>query len=464
MNRGWQWVTWLRRQLLPEFVETLRLAVPMMLTQLGQIAMTTSDLALIGRLGEDAVAAAALAHTVYFCNFTLGIGLVIAVSPLAAQAFARDNVRGLRRALRAGLWLALLSSAPMMVSPLCGGPILRALGQAPELAALAEHYLWGLAFGIAPALGFVAMRGFMAAVNRPRPPLWIILAAIPANIVLVYCLIHGVCGLPRLGLQGAGVATSLVNFGTFVAAVAIVARGAPFAHYHPFARLWRIDWALMRRLVAIGVPISSAMLMEYGVFASAAVLMGWIGTTALAAHQVALQITAVLFVLSLGIGMAATVRVAQARGRDDVEGIRRAGLVAGLMGAGTAVVLTVAVVMTRYSLARLFLGSAEVSRDAVELSATLLLVGGTFFIADGLQTIMAGALRGLNDTRMTVLFAACGYWCVGFPLALLLGFGVRLGAIGVWIGLAVGTLVYAGLLILRFRLLAATIAWPWRKG
>jgi len=449
---------WSRRHLLAELGDTLRLAVPMMLTQLGQIAMTTSDLALIGRISEDAVAAAALAHTVYFCNFTLGIGLVIAVSPLAAQAFAREDGGALRRALRVGLWLALFSSLPMMVSPLFGGAILRALGQAADLAALAEHYLSGLAFGIAPALGFVALRGYMAAVNRPQPPLWIILAAIPANLVLVYCLIHGVAGLPRLGLFGAGVATSLVNFGTFLAAVAIVARAEPFAQLHPFAHLWRIDWALMRRLVAIGVPISFAMLMEYGVFASAALLMGLISTTALAAHQVALQVTAVLFMLPLGIGMAATVRVAQARGRDDAAAVKRAGVVAALLGAVTAGVLTVAVVLARYSLARLFLGSAGPSRDAVELTATLLMVGATFFIADGLQTIMAGALRGLNDTTMTLVFAVFGYWCVGFPLAWLFGFGLGLGAVGVWIALALGTLVYASLLILRFRFLVATIA------
>ena len=164
-----------------ELVETLRLAVPMMLTQLGQIAMMTTDLALIGRLGEDAVAAAALAHTVYFISFTFGLGLVAAVSPLAAQAFGAGDVRRIRRALRVGLWVALMISLPMMASPLYGEQILLALGQAPHSAALAQRYLSGLAWGITPALGFIALRGMMSAVNRPQPPLWITLAAIPAN-------------------------------------------------------------------------------------------------------------------------------------------------------------------------------------------------------------------------------------------------------------------------------------------
>jgi MATE family multidrug resistance protein len=436
-----------------EFVETLRLAVPMMLTQLGQIAMITSDLALIGRLGEDAVAAAALAHTVYFVSFTFGLGLMAAVSPLAAQAFGAGDVRRIRLSLRVGLWVALLISLPIMASPLYGEHILIGLGQAPHSAALAQRYLNGLAWGIAPALGFIAIRSMMSAVNRPQAPLWITLAAIPANFALVYCLIHGLLGLPELGLFGAGLATTLVNLGTFIAALAIAALRKPFADYHPLTRLWRIDWPLMRQLIVIGAPISFSLLLEYGLFSSAALLMGLISTTALAAHQIALQVTAVLFMVPLGIGMAATVRVGHAFGRDDPAGVRRAGLVAAVLGIAFVSALTVAIILGRYELGRLFFGGSEASAPTVELTATLLLVGATFFIADALQTIMGGALRGINDTQMTLVFAALGYWCVGFPIAWMLAFHADLGAVGVWIGLSIGSFVYAGLLILRFRML-----------
>ncbi|WP_187434801.1 MATE family efflux transporter [Bradyrhizobium cytisi] len=441
-----------------EFVETLRLAMPMMLTQLGQIAMITSDLALIGRLGEDAVAAAALAHTVYFVSFTFGLGLMAAVSPLAAQAFGAGDVRRIRLSLRVGLWVALLISLPMMASPLYGERILIALGQAPHSAGLAQRYLNGLAWGIAPALGFIALRSMMSAVNRPQAPLWITLAAIPANFVLVYCLIHGLFGLPELGLFGAGLATTLVNLGTFIAALAIAAWRRPFADYHPLAHLWRIDWPLMRQLIVIGAPISFSLLLEYGLFSSAALLMGLISTAALAAHQIALQVTAVLFMVPLGIGMAATVRVGHAYGRNEPAGVRRAGLVAAVLGIAFVAGLTVAIILGRYELGRLFLGSSEASAPTVELTATLLLVGATFFIADALQTIMGGALRGINDTRMTLVFAAIGYWCVGFPIAWALAFHAGLGAVGVWIGLSIGSFVYAGLLILRFRMLTHKIA------
>jgi MATE family multidrug resistance protein len=288
-------------------------------------------------------------------------------------------------------------------------------------------------------------------VNRPQPALWITLAAIPANAVLVYLLIHGRFGLPKLGLLGAGLATTLANFGMFFAALGIVALRKPFADYRPLAYLWRIDWPLMRQLLLIGAPISFAMLMEYGLFSSAALLMGLIGTAALAAHQVALQVTAVLFMIPLGIGMAATVRVGHAFGRHEPAGVKRAGLVAALLGSVLVAALTFAIVIGRHGLARLFFGSGETSEAAVTLTANLLLVGATFFIADGLQTIMGGALRGLNDTRMTLLFAVIGYWCLGFPAAWVLAFDARLGAVGVWIGLSLGTFVYAALLIWRFQ-------------
>jgi MATE family multidrug resistance protein len=443
-----------------ELAETLKLAVPIALTQLGQIAMMTTDLALIGRLGDAAVAAAALAHTVFFISFTFGMGLVSAVAPLAAQAFGAGQPHLVRRSLRTGLWVALLISVPTMLCPLRGAQILLALGQEPATAHLAQRYLFGLAWGIAPALWFLAIRGFMGAVNRPEPALWITLAAIPANALLVYLLIHGAWGLPRLELLGAGLATTMVNSATFLAGLWFATRRPPFRKYQVLAHVWRIDWRLMRRLIAIGTPIAVAFLMEYGLFAAAAILMGLISTLALAAHQVALQVTAVLFMVPFGIGMAATVRVGHAVGRNDASAVKRAGLVATLLGATLVAALTLAVILSRFAIARFFFGTAEGINDAVELTATLLLVGATFFIADGIQTIAAGSLRGMNDTRVPLVFAAISYWLVGFTTACGLGFRTGLGAVGVWIGLSCGTAVYAILLLLRFRLLANRLRRP----
>jgi multidrug resistance protein, MATE family len=448
-----------RLPLLDELIETLKLAAPMALTQLGQIAMMTTDLAFIGRLGGDAVAAAALAGTVYFVSFTFGMGPTSAVAPLAAQAFGADQLHLVRRSLRTGLWVALLIALPIMAFPLRGEQILLGLGQAQVAAHLAQQYLFGLAWGVAPALWFMAIRSFMGAVNRPQPILWITLVAIPVNALLVYLLMNGEWGLPRLGLFGVGLATTMVNCGTFLAALWFATQRQPFSDYRLLAHVWRIDWKLMRQLVAIGAPISIAFLLEYGLFSAAALLMGRISTTALAAHQIALQVTAILFMVPFGIGMAATVRVGHAVGRGDVAAIRRAGLVAMLLGIFLVTILTLAVILARFAIARFFLGGDLRGVDAtIDLAAKLLLVGATFFITDGIQSIAVGALRGMKDTRIPLLFAAISYWVIGFWLSYLLGFWTTLGAVGVWFGLSIGTVIYATLLVLRFRLLARRLA------
>lgn len=434
-----------------ELWDTMRLAAPMALTQLSQIAMMSTDLAFIGRLGGDAVAAAALAGTVYFVGSTFGMGLMSAVAPLAAQAYGASDAGLVRRALRVGLWAGLFIALPIMLIALNGEAILLALGQAPGVAHLAQNYLAGLAWGIAPMLSFLALRSFMGAVNRPEPVLWITLAAIPLNALLVYPLLYGQWGFPQLGLTGVGLATSTVNLGTFLAGLWFATCRAPFRDYHVLARLQRIDWRLMRQLLVIGAPISLSFLLEYGLFSAAAILMGLISTAALAAHQIALQITAILFMVPFGISMAATVRVGHATGRNDTIGVRRAGLMAMLLGVSLAVLFTVGIILARYDIVQLFLGSGLADAEATAaLAATLLLVGTTFFITDALQTIAVGALRGIKDTRVPLLLAVLGYWLIGFPASYVLGLRTALGATGIWIGLSLGTAIYAALLVLRF--------------
>ena len=236
-----------------ELIETIRLAAPMALTQLGQVTMMTTDLALLGRLGDAVVAATALAHTVLFASFTLGMGLVGAVAPLASQGFGARQPRMVRRALRVGLWAALIAGVPFTAIQLWGEDILLALGQTPEASALAGRYLLGLGWCLIPAWAFMALRNFMSAVNRPEPALWITLAAIPANGILAYALIYGAFGLPELDLLGAGLATTLVNVGMCVAAVWVCYARHPFKKYRVLGRFWRPDWSLFGKLLQVGM-------------------------------------------------------------------------------------------------------------------------------------------------------------------------------------------------------------------
>jgi MATE family multidrug resistance protein len=439
-----------------ELTETVKLALPIALTQLGQIAMMTTDLMLVGRLGDKAVAASALAQTVLFAVFVLGMGLVSAVAPLAAQGFGARRPRLVRRALRVGLWAALLLGAPLTVLQLRGEEILLALGQAPDAAGLAGRYLTGLAWCLIPSWWFIALRNFMGAINRPEPALWITLAAIPANFALAYAMIFGEFGFPRLDLLGAGVATTIVNLAMCAAVLWVCYARPPFRKYRVMGRFWRIDWHLFWQLIVIGAPISAAFLLEYGLFAVAALLMGWISTSALAAHQIALQTAAIMFMVPFGISMAATVRVGHAVGRGDAPATRLAGFTALAIGTVFMAAMTLLVITTRDAIPALYLGAeASASPETIDLASTLLVLGASFFVFDGIQTVGAGALRGLNDTRVPLLFSAIGFWAIGFTSAFALGFPLGLGAQGIWIGLTLGLFVYASLLVWRFHWLTA---------
>ena len=437
-----------------ELTETIRLALPIALTQLGQIAMMTTDLALLGRLGDQVVAASALAHTILFAGFVLGMGLVSAVAPLAAQAFGARQPRMVRRALRVGLWAATLLGIPLVIVQLFGHDILIALGQTEESATLAARYLYGLAWSLIPAWWFIALRGFMGAVNKPEPGLWITLAAIPANALLAYALIYGHFGMPKLDLLGAGIATTTVSIGMCAAAIWVCYAIHPFRKYRVLGGFWRPDWPLFRRLIIIGAPIAGTFALEYGVFAAAGLLMGWISTQALAAHQIALTIASIMFMVPFGISMAATVRVGHAVGRRDSPGTRSAGFTAIGLGIAFMTTMTLIVIMTRDVLPILFLGSiTPENAPTAALAASLLVIGASFFIADGVQTVAAGALRGLNDTRVPLLFSAICFWLIGFTACYSLGFTLGLGTFGIWAGLSLSVLVYAVLLVFRFHIL-----------
>jgi MATE family multidrug resistance protein len=437
-----------------EAMDTLRLAWPIALTQLGQVAMMTSDLAMIGRLGDEAVAAASLAHAVLFTVFVTGMGLVSAVAPLAAQGFGGRDPRRVRRATRVGIWAAVLLGIPLSLGQLWGEELLVALGQTPQAAALAERYLLGLAWCLVPAWVFIALRGFMGAVNRPEPALWITLAAVPANALLAYGLIYGAAGLPKLDLLGAGLATTIVNILMCAAAIWFAQARQPFRKYHVFGHFWRFDAQLMRKLLVVGLPISGAFLLEVGLFAAAALMIGQFGTNALAAHQIAVQMAAIMFMVPFGISMAATVRVGHAVGRRDPEGTRRAGFTAIAMAAAFMGVMTLLVLLARYEVPRAFLGAAaDHSHATVDLVGLFLVCGAAFFVFDGIQTTATGALRGLNDTRFPLLMALIGFWLVGFGGACLLAFIADWGPVGIWIGLSLGLTVFSLLVMGRFHLL-----------
>ncbi len=433
-----------------ELLATVKLALPMALTQLGQIAMMTTDLALLGRLGDRVVAATALAHTVLFGAFVIGMGLVSAVAPLAAQAFGAREPRLVRRA--AGR--AVGCDPARGSSELCPALRRRASGRAragsgdgwPRRNLLAEPRLEPRSRLVVHRAARLHGRGQPAGAG-----LWITVAAIPANLVLAYALIYGAFGAPRLELFGAGLATTIVDIGMCAASIWVAYACPPFKKYRILGRFWRADWPLFGRLLVLGTPISGLFMLEYGVFAAAALLMGHIGTVELAAHQIAMTAASIMFMIPFGISQAATVRVGHAVGRRDAPATRRAGFAALALSAAFMAIMTLAVMLAREFVPLVFLGGSTANAAATAaLAATLLVVGASFFIADGVQTVAGGALRGLNDTRMPMLFAAICFWGIGFTACYALGFWLGWGAVGIWIALSFALMIYAFLLVWRF--------------
>ncbi len=438
-----------------ELGATVKLALPMALTQLGQIAMLTTDVLLVGRLGAEAVAAVALGVNFFFLLFIVGMGIVTATAPLAAQAHGAGDARGVRRVTRMGLWAGLIVGLPSSLVLAMGEPVFLAIGQDAKLAALAGEYLSTLLWCSVPAIWLIVLRNFVSALNRPRSALWVMLAGIPLNAALVYALVFGRLGLPELGIAGAGLATTLVQIAMVLFQAAVAVWGRPFRDYRILARWWRADWARLKQIFALGAPIFVSFLLEAGVFIAAVVLMGWLGTVPLAAHQIAVQIASVTFMVPFGIAQAATVRVGHAVGRGDAAGARRAGWVAVVLGTAFMGLMAILLFATRFDLPALFLDPAKASGpEVIALAAQLLVFAALFQMADGAQAIAMGSLRGMSDARIPMLLAALSYWVIGFTLAYMLGFAAGMGAPGIWIGLSAGLACAAVLLGARFRRLS----------
>lgn len=446
--------------LLAELRATLTLALPLALTQVAQIGLHTTEVVLLGRLGPEPLAGASLAASLYHLAFLLGLGVVSATAPLVAQALGAGRRLAVRRAVRQGLWVTLALSLPAGAALFWAmRPFLALIGQDPALLPLAEAYIraavWGLPFGV----GFVVLRSFTSAFGRTRAILLVTVAAVLLNIPLSWALIFGRLGAPALGVTGAGIGVAFTNALMFLFLLVYCLRTAPFRRYAVLARFHRPDWPTFREVLRVGLPIGGAILMESGLFSTATLLMGLIGTAQLAGHQVTLQLAATAFMVPLGIGNAATIRVGLAAGALDPAGVRRAGWTAYGLGVSFTTVSGLVFWVAAEPLVALFLTADTPEAAAARAHAAgFLRIAAIFQIVDGVQVIGISALRGLKDTTVPMWLAALGYWAVGFPACVILAFGTPLEGAGIWLGLALALAVAALVLLRRFaRLTAGTL-------
>ncbi|AMJ59128.1 MATE family efflux transporter [Bosea sp. PAMC 26642] len=431
----------------------LALSWPMVLTNLAQTAMTTTDVLMMGQLGPQALAAGALGANLYMAMLIFGIGVMSAVSPMISIELGanRHAVREVRRTVRQGFWAAVTLVGPMWLFLWQADVILPALGQDPALSQAAASYLRTLQWSLLPFFGYLVLRGFVAALQRPFAAFVVAIVAVGFNAFANWCLMFGRLGFPELGLPGSGLATTLSSTLMFLGVAGAVAFDRRFRRYRLFGRFWVADWPRFRAFWRLGLPIGITVAFEVLIFNGAAFLMGLLGQTSLAAHAIAIQIASLTFMVPLGIGQAGTVRVGRAFGAGDTEGITRAGATA--MGLATAFMAATALLMLLVPqlLVGPFLDAGRPgAAAAAELAAVFLFYAAIFQIADGVQVVGSSILRGLGDTRVPMLIAGLGYWGIGLPLSAALGFWTPLAGVGIWIGLATGLGIVAMLMLWRW--------------
>ena len=436
-----------------EISATLALAWPIVLTNVAQTGLATTDVVMMGWLGPDALAAGALAVNLNFAFLIFAIGLVTATAPLIAIELGRNrhSVRDVRRTMRQGFWVAIAVTLPIWAVLWHGEAIFLVLGQQPAIAAKAASYLHTFQWSFLPFLFYVILRNFVSALERPLAALWIGGSALILNAALVWSLMFGHFGLPTLGLPGAGIGTTITNIYMAGGLALLIRLDRRFRRYHLFGRFWRPDWSRFRAIWRIGLPIAVTLAFEVTIFNAATFLQGLISAAALAAHAIAIQVPSLTFTVPLGLATAATVRVGRAYGARDIAGIARAGWsaygVALVYACGTATLILLFI----HQLVGLFLDWSNPADAVVAgLAASYLVWAGIFQIVDGAQVVGAGMLRGLGDTRAPMWLAGLGYWGIGLPVGVVLAFWVKLDGIGIWIGLSTGLAVVAVLMTVRW--------------
>jgi multidrug resistance protein, MATE family len=423
---------------------TLALAMPIVVAQVSQMLIGITDNAMIGRVGTEPLAAAAVTHSVFGVFFTIGIGLLSPVGVFAARDSGAGDVNGCAAWLRHGRVVAL--TAGVLAFCLMAGLVtqLRRLGQPPEVVAIVRPFFLLIAASIVPTLFFQVQRQFAEAMGRPWVPMGIMLADVALNAWLNWIFIWGHWGMPALGLTGSGLATLLARTAAVVA-LALWLRTSPTFSAVRAAPHPGLESARFRAFARLGLPAAGSLLFEAGAFGAAALMMGWLSATALAAHQIALSCAAFTFMFPLGLAIAVSMRVSKALGEGRRDALRPIGFGGLIMSSMAMACFAMVFAIAGEPLARLF----SMDTAVVALAAKLLVVAAVFQLFDGAQVLGAMALRGLTDVRVPTAITFAAYWLIALPGGYF--FGVHgIGPLGVWISLATGLAFAAVLLAWRF--------------
>lgn len=431
------------------FRTNIALAYPVMLSQMGHILVAVADSMMVGRLGTVPLASVSLANSVFSIIMLFGIGVSYGMTPLVAAADGANDKRSAAKVFKHGVFLNTLLGALLVVVGLLIAKGMGFLDQDPAVLAGALPYFYALVFSLFPLMIFQAFRQFTEGLSMTRQAMYISVSGNVLNVFFNYGLIYGKLGMPELGMVGAGWASLISRIVMAIAMVIFVLSYGKLSRYVVIWNKIKLHAAVMKKILNIGVPSGMQYIFEIGAFSMAAVMVGWIGAEALAAHQIALNLSAITYMIATGISAAGAIRTGNQLGRKDYGTLRRAGMTCFAMAA----------VMMAFFGAGFILGNTYLPtwyiKDPVviQMAGSLLIIAAFFQISDGVQAVGLGVLRGIADVKVPTLVTLFAYWLMAIPLGYLFGIYLDWGAIGIWVALLIGLTIAAILHLVRFHVL-----------
>lgn len=442
-----------------EFHYNLKLAFPVILGMLGHMFVSFADNVMVGQLGAAELAAVSLGNSFFFIAMSLGIGFASAITPIVAEADSAKNPVGVKNALKHGLILCGLLSGILYSLMLLAKPVMRNMDQPLEVVDLAIPYLDIIAISIIPLVIFEALKRFSDGLSNTKHPMYATIVANIINVVINYLLIFGSFGFPKLGIIGAGIGTLISRVIMVIFLWIIFTKNKRFKLYVTEIKFKITNIKIFKKIADIGLPSAFQMLFEVGIFTAAIWMSGVLGKNYQAANQIAFNLSAMTFMVGIGLGVAATIRVGNQKGLFDFVALRKIAFSIFLLTVLIEIFFALMFFILKDWLPTLYLDTENISKtiengEVILIASKLLLIVALFQIFDGLQVVILGALRGLQDVKIPTLITFIAYWLIGFPICFYLGLYTPLKSIGIWIGLLISLAVSSILLYLRFNYLS----------
>jgi MATE family multidrug resistance protein len=432
------------------FKITSTLALPVVLSQLGQVSVGVADSMMVGRIGAVELAAASLGNSIFFVLLMFGMGISMGITPLVSIAEGRGKMKRISSLFQHGLWINIFTAILLIGIIMVLAQGLQFLNQPEEVVQITIPYLLIITASMFPFMIFQTFKQFAEGLSQTKQAMYVTIFCNLVNVFLNWVLIYGKLGAPELGLNGAGIATLISRVLMPIMMGWYVIRSKCYRIFNLQFGIKKLRFFMVNRILKIGVPTGFQYIFEVSAFSAAAIMMGWIGVNALAGHQIAINLASISYMMAAGLSTAGMIRVSNQIGKGDQKSMREAGMV--VFGMVLAFMFTSAVlfVVFRYTLPTFYIDNTEV----IQISASLLVIAGLFQLSDGVQVVGLGVLRGMEDVKFPTIITLIAYWVLGLPLGYYLAFELEMGAQGIWYGLLIGLSITAVVLFFRFNALS----------